>query len=71
MPEAAVNDDALLALISHEDATSDSTTSEPPAKPGASAEGRSRTSKAKYNATVNDDQAVVLGHNGEDVSDYV
>jgi hypothetical protein len=71
MPEAAVNDDALLALISQQDAPSGTTASEPPAKSGTSTEGRSKTSKTKYSATVDDHQAVVLGLNGEDVSDYV
>jgi hypothetical protein len=71
MPEAAVNDDALLALISQDDATHDPDRSEPLAKTGGSSEGRSKTSKTKYSAALNDGQAVILGPNGEDVSDYV
>ncbi|NEA37568.1 hypothetical protein [Streptomyces sp. SID13031] len=71
MPEAAVNDDALLALITQDNATGDTDSSEPPAKTGTSGEGRSRTSKTKFGTTVNDSQAAILGPNGEDVSDYV
>jgi hypothetical protein len=70
MPEAAVADDALLAFLIPENAPSDPTT-EPPAKPATPAEGRTKTSKTKTTAAVNDSQTVILGANGEDVSDYV
>ncbi len=72
MPEASVDDDALLALIKQEgDASRDPDISDPPAKTGTATEGRSKTSKTKTSAAVNDGQAVILGPNGEDVSDYV
>ncbi|WP_157979915.1 hypothetical protein [Kribbella monticola] len=69
MPEAAVADDAVLAFISPDDATADSP-SQQPAKTPAAGETRTRTSKTKTSAAVNDNAGVVLV-NGEDVSDYV
>jgi hypothetical protein len=69
MPEAAVADDAVLAFLTPDNASEDSAT-QPPAKSG-SGETRTRTSKTKTTAAVSDGQAVILGANGEDVSDYV
>ena len=70
MPEAAVDDDALLAFITPENAPSDPTT-EPPAKTDTGAGRTTKTSKTKTTAAVHDNQTVILGANGEDVSDYV
>ncbi|MEU8223446.1 hypothetical protein [Kribbella sp. NPDC048915] len=72
MPEAAVADDAVMAFLTPDttDSASESTTNERPAKTG-SGETRARTSKTKTTAAVNDSQTVILGANGEDVSDYV
>jgi hypothetical protein len=70
MPEAAVADDAVLAFLTPDSASDESTTNERPAKTG-SGETRTRTSKTKTTAAVNDSQTVILGANGEDVSDYV
>ncbi|MEV0803402.1 hypothetical protein AB0I34_37320 [Kribbella sp. NPDC050281] len=69
MPEAAVADDAVLAFLTPDSAPQDSTT-QPPAKTG-SGETRTRTSKTKTTAAVNDGEVMILGANGEDVSDYV
>jgi hypothetical protein len=70
MPEAAVADDALLAFLTPENAPNEPS-SEQPAKPATAAEGRTKTSKTKTTAAVHDSQTVILGANGEDVSDYV
>jgi hypothetical protein len=70
MPEAAVADDAVLAFLTPDSAPTESTT-QPPAKTGTSGETRTRTSKTKTTAAVDDNQSVILGANGEDVSDYV
>ncbi|TDO27363.1 hypothetical protein EV643_1616 [Kribbella sp. VKM Ac-2527] len=69
MPEAAVADDALLAFITPESASSEPI-AEAPARADTNA-GRTKTSKTKTTAAVNDSQTVILGTNGEDVSDYV
>jgi len=74
MPEAAVADDAVLAFLTPDSASDESTThndhTERPARTG-SGETRTRTSKTKTTAAVHDSQTVILGANGEDVSDYV
>jgi hypothetical protein len=70
MPEAAVADDAVMAFLAPDNAPDDSTP-QPPAKTGTAGETRTRTSKTKTTAAVNDSQTVILGANGEDVSDYV
>ncbi|MEV6272677.1 hypothetical protein AB0L64_36250 [Kribbella sp. NPDC051936] len=73
MPEAAVADDAVMAFLAPDttDSAPDESTTQPPAKTGTAAETRTRTSKTKTTAAVNDSQTVILGSNGEDVSDYV
>lgn len=72
VPEAAVADDAVMAFLTPDntDSVPDESTTQPPAKTGAG-ETRTRTSKTKTTAAVNDSQTVILGANGEDVSDYV
>ncbi|MFG1820708.1 hypothetical protein ACGFIF_43620 [Kribbella sp. NPDC049174] len=70
MPEAAVADDAVMAFLAPDNAP-DESTPQPPAKTGTAGETRTRTSKTKTTAAVNDSQTVILGSNGEDVSDYV
>jgi hypothetical protein len=73
MPEAAVADDAVMAFLAPDNAPGESTP-QPPAKTGSAnttGETRTRTSKTKTTAAVNDSQTVILGANGEDVSDYV
>ncbi|WP_329474988.1 hypothetical protein OG555_25085 [Kribbella sp. NBC_01484] len=70
LPEAAVADDALLAFITPENAP-EPVTSEPPARTGAPAEGRTKTTRTKTTAATGDNHTVILGANGEDVSDYV
>jgi len=70
MPEAAVDDDALLAFITPENVPSEPTTQRP-AKTETGAGRTTKTSKTKTTAAVNDNQTVILGANGEDVSDYV
>jgi hypothetical protein len=70
LPEAAVADDALLSFITPESVPVESTTQQP-AKTQPSGETRAKTSRTKTSAAVNDNQAVILGANGEDVSDYV
>ncbi|MEV0803456.1 hypothetical protein AB0I34_37595 [Kribbella sp. NPDC050281] len=70
MPEAAVADDALLAFITPENAPSEPT-SEPPAKADTVTSGRTKTTRTKTTAAVDDNHTVILGANGEDVSDYV
>ncbi|TCC46058.1 hypothetical protein E0H75_30650 [Kribbella capetownensis] len=70
MPEAAVADDAVLAFITP-DPVLDESTRQPPAKSGTSGETRTKTTRTKTTAAVNDSQTVILGANGEDVSDYV
>jgi hypothetical protein len=70
MPEAAVADDAVLAFLTPDSAPEESATDRP-AKTGASGETRTRTSKTKTTAATSDSQTVILGANGEDVSDYV
>jgi hypothetical protein len=69
LPEAAVNDDALLPFITPE--TVPESTTSPPAKTSPSGETRTKTSKTKTSAAVNDGTTVILAANGEDVSDYV
>jgi hypothetical protein len=69
MPEAAVADDAVLAFITPE-TVPDESTSQLPAKTG-SGETRTKTTRTKTTAAVNDGATVILGANGEDVSDYV
>lgn len=74
MPEAAVADDAVLAFLTPDSATDESTTNDRPARSAGantSGETRTRTSKTKTTAAVTDSQTVILGANGEDVSDYV
>jgi hypothetical protein len=75
MPEAAVADDAVLAFLTPDTVPDESTTpNQRPAKTGranTSGETRTRTSTTKTTAAVNDSQTVILGANGEDVSDYV
>lgn len=76
MPEAAVADDAVMAFLAPDttDSAPDESTAQPPAKTGSTnttGETRTRTSKTKTTAAVNDSQTVILGANGEDVSDYV
>ncbi|MEV6892718.1 hypothetical protein [Kribbella sp. NPDC051137] len=72
VPEAAVADDAVMAFLTPDttDSVPDESTTQQPAKTGAG-ETRTRTSKTKTTAAVNDSQTVILGANGEDVSDYV
>ncbi|TDW70596.1 hypothetical protein [Kribbella pratensis] len=72
VPEAAVADDAVMAFLTPDntDSVPDEFTTERPAKTGTG-ETRTRTSKTKTTAAVNDSQTVILGANGEDVSDYV
>ncbi|GAA0622041.1 hypothetical protein HPO96_28610 [Kribbella sandramycini] len=71
LPEAVVADDAVMAFLTPDtDRVSDESTTQPPAKTGAG-ETRTKTSKTKYTATVDDRASVILGANGEDVSDYV
>ncbi|TCM46949.1 hypothetical protein [Kribbella sp. VKM Ac-2568] len=70
LPEAAVDEDALLPFITPETVPAESTTP-PPTKTGTSGETRTKTSKTKTSAAVNDGNIVILGANGEDVSDYV
>ncbi|GAB2577538.1 hypothetical protein [Kribbella endophytica] len=69
MPEQAVADDAVMAFLGP-DPASEGTTDQPPAKTG-SGETRTKTSKNKTTAAVNDGDTVILSANGEDVSDYV
>ncbi|MET7282354.1 hypothetical protein ABZS29_29265 [Kribbella sp. NPDC005582] len=69
MPEQAVADDAVMAFLTP-DTVPDESTTQRPAKTGTG-ETRTKTSKTKYTATVDDQQTVILGANGEDVSDYV
>ncbi|GAB2566794.1 hypothetical protein [Kribbella endophytica] len=69
MPEAAVADDAVMAFLGP-DPASEGATDQRPAKTG-SGETRTKASKTKTTAAVNDGDTVVLGANGEDVSDYV
>jgi hypothetical protein len=69
LPEAAVADDALLAFITPENAPSEPT--EPPAKADTVTEGRTKTTRTKTTAATGDNHTVILGANGEDVSDYV
>jgi hypothetical protein len=74
LPEAAVADDAVMAFLTPDttdNAPNESTQSERPAKTGTAGETRTRTSKTKTTAAVDDSQTVILGANGEDVSDYV
>lgn len=71
VPEAAVADDAVLAFLTPDSAPDESTHTERPAKTGAGGETRTRTSKTKTTAAVTDNTTVILGANGEDVSDYV
>ncbi|MEV6895679.1 hypothetical protein [Kribbella sp. NPDC051137] len=71
VPEAAVADDAVMAFLTPDSAPESTTQDERPAKTGAGGETRTRTSKTKTTAAVNDSQTVILGANGEDVSDYV
>lgn len=68
MPEAAVADDAVLAFITPDNAPDESTTQ--PATSGAG-ETRTKTTRTKTTAAVKDNGGVILGANGEDVSDYV
>jgi hypothetical protein len=70
MPEAAVDDDALLAFIIPENAPSEPTTQQP-AKTEPAGEPRAKTPKTKTTAALRDGDTVILGTNGEDVSDYV
>ncbi|MEV0283955.1 hypothetical protein AB0H36_07505 [Kribbella sp. NPDC050820] len=70
MPEAAVADDAVMAFLAPDNAP-DESTPQPPAKSGTAGETRTKTSKTKLTAAVGDNQTVILGANGEDVSDYV
>jgi hypothetical protein len=70
LPEAAVADDAVLAFLTPDNASDESTHNERPAKPG-SGETRTRTSKTKTTAAVQDGTTVILTPSGEDVSDYV
>jgi hypothetical protein len=70
MPEAAVADDALLAFITPENAPSEPTTQQP-AKTAPAGEPRAKTPKTKTTAALRDGDTVILGSNGEDVSDYV
>jgi hypothetical protein len=72
VPEVVVADDALLAHIGPQDIASNEST-ETPADSGTVA-GETRTSKPrriKTTAAINDGDTVILGANGEDVSDYV
>ncbi|MEV0789392.1 hypothetical protein [Kribbella sp. NPDC050459] len=76
MPEAAVADDAVMAFLTPDttDSAPNESTARPPAKSGSAdttGETRTRTSKTKTTAATNDSQTVILGANGEDVSDYV
>lgn len=73
VPEAAVADDAVMAFLTPDDVPDESTNQRPAKTAGTSTSGetRSRTSKTKTTAAVNDSQTVILGPNGEDVSDYV
>ncbi|WP_329005800.1 hypothetical protein OHA18_20675 [Kribbella sp. NBC_00709] len=70
VPEAAVADDAVMAFLTPDntDSVPDESTTNRPAK---TASGETRTRTSKTTAAVNDSQTVILGANGEDVSDYV
>ncbi|WP_049797305.1 hypothetical protein [Kribbella flavida] len=73
MPEAAVADDAVMAFLGPDPASETpavGSTSSTPAKTGTG-EIRTKTAKTKTTAAVNDGNSVILGANGEDVSDYV
>ncbi|MDX3005931.1 hypothetical protein PWY87_29910 [Kribbella solani] len=72
VPEAAVADDAVMAFLTPDttDSVPNESTNQQPVRTGAG-ETRSRTSKTKTTAATSDSQTVILGANGEDVSDYV
>jgi hypothetical protein len=72
MPEAAVADDAVMAFLQPDSAPDESTAPSGDQRPATTTgETRTRTSKTKTTAATNDGQTVILGSNGEDVSDYV